>query len=152
VESLLLEITPAGRIARLEITGPDGLLVLHPEADESALHGNVVRASGIEHVALPWSSSHILVAGPSPVTAAVAASGLSVLVGVGEGTTIPAVEVRDDLSVRRATWRVARVGERRWKLLAADGGPRVTVTIDEYGVPADLEAGEAWPMELAASH
>lgn len=148
VQALLLEIAPDGRVSRLEVAGPAGLLVLHPDPDESTLHGNVVRTSGVEHVALPWSPAHVLLVGSSPVTAVVAASRLARDVGVGEGASIPAIEVGEDLSVRRATWRVARVGPRRWWLLAADGGARVAITLDLDGVPTDLGEARSWPMEL----
>jgi hypothetical protein len=86
-------------------------------------------------------------AGASPVTGAVGAVGLAASVGVGEGRSVPAVEVGDGLAVRRATWRAARVGERRWRLLAADGGPSVAVTLDTDGIPVDLDDELAWPLE-----
>jgi hypothetical protein len=112
------------------------------------LHGNVVRPSGIEHVALPWSPGHALLAAASPVTGVVAAAWLSRRIGVGEGDRFPAVEVGDDLAIRRATWRAARVADRRWLLLAADRGVSVTVTLDDDGAPAGLEDAAGWPMEV----
>ena len=112
------------------------------------LHGNVVRPSGIEHVALTWSSGHVLLAAASPITAVVAASRLAQRLGVGEGDRFPAVEVGDDLAIRRATWRAARVADRRWLLLAADRGASVTVTLDDDGAPAGLEDAAGWPMEV----
>jgi hypothetical protein len=147
VQTLLLEVDPAGRVQKLEVAAPAGLLTLHPDAAASILHGNVVRASGVEHVSLPWSVGHALLAGASPITGGVAALALAAAVGPGEGASFPAVEVADDLSVRRATWRAARVGERRWRLLAADGGPSVTVELGPDGVPAGLDDADAWPLE-----
>jgi hypothetical protein len=47
--SLLLELDPDGRFSHLELSTAAGLLTLHPEGD-GTLHGNVVRAGGIEHV------------------------------------------------------------------------------------------------------
>ena len=149
VAGLLLEVGPDGRVARLEVTGPVGLLTLHPDTHQDRLHGNVVRPAGVEHVSLPWSPSHALLVGASPVTAVVAAFVLGDRVGVGEGASFAAVEVGEDLAIRRATWRAARVGERRWLLLAADGGPSVAVTLDNDGAPADLDAAETWPLEPA---
>ncbi len=147
MQDLLLEVDPGGGVLKLEVASPAGLLTLHPDAGGGRLHGNVVRPSGVEHVTLPWSAGHLLMAGGSPVTGVVAALELASLVGVGEGASFPAVEVAEDLSIRRATWRVARVGEQRWLLLAADGGPSVTVTLDEDGTPARLDDAEAWPLE-----
>jgi hypothetical protein len=146
---VLLEVAPDGTLAKLEVAAPDGLLTLHPEPETSILHGNVVRANGIEHVALPWSPAHVLMVGASPVTAAVAAVRLAAWIGVGEGVSVAAVEVGDTLTIRRATWRAARTGERRWRLLAADGGPSVLLVLDEDGAPTGLEEGDGWPLELA---
>jgi len=150
VEALLLETAPGGTVARLELATPAGLLTLHPEATGTMLHGNVVRSTGITHVALPWSNEHVLLAGASPVTGAVAAETLGRRVGVGEGASVPAVDVSDGLEVRPATWRTARVGERRWWLLAADGGPSLVVALDEDGVPDGLDEAAGWPLEVDA--
>jgi hypothetical protein len=147
VHDLLLEVDPEGRVQKLEVASPAGLLTLHPDAGGATLHGNVVRASGVEHVTLPWSRGHLLMAGGSPVTGVVAAGELEDRVGSGEGASFPTVEVAEDLTIRRATWRVARVGERRWLLLAADGGPSVKVTLEADGTPAGLDDAEAWPLE-----
>lgn len=148
VEVLLLEAGLDGRIAKLEMATPAGLLTLHPESATASLHGNVVRRSGIEHVALPWTSSHALLAIASPLTASVAIPILRDRIGVGEGSSFAAVEVGPDLSIRRAIWRAARVGERRWRLLAADGTASVLVELDEHGIPGNLDAPVAWPLEL----
>jgi hypothetical protein len=150
VLATLLEVEPDGVPAKLELASPDGLLTLHPEADGRSLHGNVVRAGGVEHVALPWSERHLLVAGGSPVTAAVAARRLAGVIGVGEGWTVPAVEVQPELRVREATWRVARVAERRWHLVAADGGALITVDLDPLGIPVRLADEARWPLEVAS--
>lgn len=150
VEALLLETAPDGTLVRLELATPAGLLTLHPSENRAELHGNVVRAAGVEHLALPWSAGHALLAGASPMTGAVAAGQLAANVGIGEGTAIPAVEVGEGLAVRRATWRVARVGERRWRLLAADGGASLVVTLDADGIPTALEDEAGWPLEVDA--
>lgn len=130
------------------MASPAGLLTLHPEVGEGMLHGNVVRATGISHVTLPWSPGHVLFAGNSPVTGAVAAARLARDVPAGQGRAIPAVEIAGDLTIRQATWRVARVGERRWRLLAADAGPSVAVTLDDDGIPISLEDASSWPLEI----
>jgi hypothetical protein len=146
----MLEVGPDGVVQKLEAATPAGLLTLHPDTGGSILHGNVVRPTGVEHVTLAWSPDHLLMAGGSPVTGAVSAAVLAGRLAPGEGASFPAVEVADDLTIRRATWRVARVGERRWLLLAADGGPSVRVTLDPDGTPTELEDADAWPLESHA--
>lgn len=148
--SLLVETAPDGRLVRLELATGEGLLTLHPGGDPTRLHGNVVRASGIDHVSLPWSEAHVLLAGASPVTAAIAVAGPAANVGVGEGANVPAVEVGIDLRPRLATWRVARTALRRWRLLALDGGPALLLETDDDGLPTSPD-GEAWPLELPAA-
>ena len=148
VQALLLEAGPDGSLRKIEVASPAGLLTLHPEVGEGTLHGNVVRATGISHVTLPWSTGHVLFAGSSPVTGAVAAARLERDIPVGQGRAVPAVEIAGDLTIRPATWRVARVGERRWRLLAADGGPSVAVTLDDDDVPTDLDDAASWPLEI----
>ena len=143
-----MEIGTDGALRKIEAASPAGLLTLHPEVGEGTLHGNVVRPAGMSHITLPWTARHLLLAGSSPVTGAIAATRLQDTVPAGQGSAIPAVEIADDLTVRQATWRVARVGERRWRLLAADGGPSVAVTLDDDGIPAALDDAETWPLEL----
>jgi hypothetical protein len=144
--SLLVETTPEGRLAKLELATGEGLLTLHPDGDPVRLHGNAVRSSGIDHIALPWSDACVLLAGASPVTASVAIAGPLAGIGVGEGTSVRTVEVGIDLRVRPATWRVARTGDRRWRLLAADGGPSLLLELDGDGIPTSADA-VAWPLE-----
>lgn len=145
--ALLLEVDRRGRPTRLELASPDGLLTLHPEPAHGKLYGNTVTPTGMRHHALPWSDAHLLVVAGSPVTGAVAAAALAHRVGVGEGCSVPAVEVGAALGVRPATWRVARTAERRWRLLAADGGEVITVELDDNGVADGLAGAAAWPLE-----
>ncbi len=148
--AVLLETDPSGRFVRLEAAAPAGLLTLHPDAAGTVLHGNVVRPDGVTHVALPWSPAHLLMLGDSPFTAAVAAGELAARVGAGEGCSLAAVEVDLGLAIRQATWRVARTGERRWRLLAADGGPSVLLVLDDDGVPVLGDDAGTWPLERDA--
>ncbi len=148
--SLLVETAPDGRLLRLELATGEGLLTLHPEGGPVRLHGNVVRASGIDHISLPWSDGHILLAGSSPVTAAIAVAGAVARIGVGEGSNVPAVEVGIELRPRPATWHVAHTAERRWRLLAADGGASLLLETDSDGLPTAAD-GTAWPLEREAA-
>ncbi len=145
--ALLVETTRDGRLAKLELATGEGLLTLHPDGEPVLLHGNVVRAGGVDHVALPWSGTHALLVGASPVTAAVAVLGAAAGVGVGEGSNIPAVEVGIDLRPRPATWHIARTAERRWRLLAADGGTSLLLETDGDGLPTGVDSS-TWPLEL----
>ncbi len=137
-----------GRPQKLELAAPDGLLTVHPAIDETALHGNLVRPNGIEHLVLPWTSRHILLAGTSPITAVVAARDLARDIGVGEGATVPAIAIGRRLSVRAAMVRVARVDRLRWHLVVADGSALTTIVMDEAGTPTNLDDGREWPLEL----
>jgi hypothetical protein len=142
---LLLETRPDGRLGKLELGTAAGLLTLHP--DGSALHGNVVRPDGVEHLSLPWTEDVILLVAGTPTTAAAAARTLGERVGVGQGCTIGGVSVDVRLVVRAATFRVARVGPRGWWFVTADTGERTGVTLDRDGVPLLVDA-EDWPLEL----
>jgi len=146
--ALLLEIDPSGCFAHLEASSPAGMLTLHPEAGQATLHGNVVRASGLEHVTLPWSPRHILMLGASPVTAVVAAAQLAGRLGMGEGMSVPAVDIGETLAPRSATWRAARLAAASWRLLAADGAYSLAIALDDDGAPAGLASAQTWPMEL----
>jgi hypothetical protein len=144
--SLLVEAAPDGRLLKLELATGEGLLTLHPDGHPVRLHGNVVRAAGVEHIALSWSVAHVLLAGASPVTAAVAVDGPLARIGVGEGLNVPAVEVGIDLHPRAATWHVAHTAANRWRLLAADGGRSLVLETDASGLPSAAD-GVSWPLE-----
>ena len=101
---LLVETAPDGRLGRLELSTADGLLSLHIEGD--TLHGNVVRPTGMEHIALPWSDGDLLLVVGTPATAAAAARMLGDRIGIGQGQTVSGVSVDVHLGVRRATFRV----------------------------------------------
>ena len=142
---LLLETGPDGRPGKLELATAAGLLTLHP--DGSTLHGNVVRPGGIDHVALPWADDHLLLVVGMPTTAAAAARTLTERVGIGQGHTIAGISIDIALTVRPATFRVARVGPRGWWFVTADSGQQTGVTLDLDGI-AILEAAESWALEL----
>jgi hypothetical protein len=145
VGALLLETLPDGTVTKLELTTAAGLLTVHPEG--STLHGNVARPGGMEHVALPWSAGHVLIVVGTPATAAAAACVLEPRIGVGEGHTVPGASIGSGLAVTPATFRVARVADRRWHMLDAGSGARLTVDLDADGV-AILAGAVSWPLEL----
>jgi hypothetical protein len=113
----LVELDVEGRLARLELASSDGLLTLHPSADRSELHGNVVTPSGVRHLAFPADRT---------TDVAIASDGFAcALLGVGEGTC---VWIRSGLSVE--------ANDRRPPRLA----------LDYRGVPA-LAGATQWPLE-----
>ena len=146
---LLAESGPDGELTKLELATAAGLLTLHPEG--SALHGNVVRPTGVEHVTMPWRDGALLLVAGSPATAGLAARQLTTRIGVAEGRTVVGVSVGIDLRVVPATFRVARVAERSWRFVAADTGVVVAVDLDEHGI-AILPAAETWPLEPEHEH
>jgi len=149
-EVLLVETDPFGALARLEMTTAAGVLTLHPAGSPLRLHGNIVRADGVAPISLAWSTAHALFAAASPITAAVAAAGLAAVAGVGEGRTIPAVEIGPGLVVREATWRIAHTSAARWRMLAADGGPSLLLVLDADGMPTG-DGAASWPLEESAA-
>jgi hypothetical protein len=144
--SLLLEVTVDGRLSRLEMTTAAGLLTLHPERDESAMHGNVVTPSGIRHLAYPWSPDHELFVVASLAWAAVALGRLARTVAVGATIEREVLRIDDALEPWPERWRVSRTGEREWQLAAIDGEEQRTVTFDGTGRPVLPDAVE-WPLE-----
>jgi hypothetical protein len=50
----LIELDPAGRFSRLELSSRVGLLTLHPDPDGRSIHGNVVTAEGVRPLAFAW--------------------------------------------------------------------------------------------------
>jgi hypothetical protein len=142
----LLETTKADRLSRLEIAAAAGLLTLHPEPDESALHGNLVSADGVRHLALPWSPDHELLLLRSPASATVTLRRLAARIEIGASLTVDVVRVDDRLDPRPATWTFARVADGEWRLRSADGGDERALSLDPSGRPVLAEAIE-WPLE-----
>ena len=142
--ALLLEVGLDGRPARLEVASAAGLLTLHPEADGS-LHGNVVTAAGVRHLALTWGPGQELEVAGLPIANAVSARRLASSVGVGEGITVPVVAVSPELEVREGTRGYVRVGGATWRI-EGDGEPR-TLGLDDLGLPIGLDDTGEWPLE-----
>ncbi len=143
--AILIETGVDRRLTRLEIEAPAGLLTLHPDGGESALHGNVVTPGGIRHLTFDWSPDHELVVLPVAFSGAPIAWRLAAAIEVGEGSDIRAVVVDDGLEVRTEDVRVDRVGAWRWTVTWGAG--RETIEVDEDGLPAGLGDAEAWPLE-----
>lgn len=160
VRSLLLEVSPAGRPTRLELTTLEGLLTLHPEPDESAIHGNVVGSSGVRPLALPWSPDDELWIVGSAAATAVTLARLAGIAGVGETVTVRSLRLDDGLVPRQMERRIERRGERAWRLsvvgaagATAAGGPEdpsaeaaADVELDTWGRVV-LDGAVEWPLE-----
>jgi hypothetical protein len=122
--SLLLETSPDGRFAHLELSTAAGLLTLHPEAD-GTLHGNAVGIDGVAHVrGLPWPHGSVMLVEGSIVAAAAAAGAAT---GAG---AVRATLVRRDLSIV----------EEAVDALSLSG------PLDADGLP-ELEGGTSWSLE-----
>ena len=142
----LLETTTTDRLSRLEVAGAPGLLTLHPEPDESMLHGNLVGPGGVRHIALPWSPDHELLLLRSPASATVTLRRLSALVEIGASRTIHVVRIDDRLDPRPETWTFERTAEREWRLRSADAGDARILSVDDTARPILTDAVE-WPLE-----
>jgi hypothetical protein len=146
VRSLLLEVSAAGRPTRLEMTTSAGLLTLHPEPDESKLHGNIVEADGITHLSFPWSAEHELLILGSPASATITLRRLTQALVVGATRTLEVLRIDDELDPRPARWGVERIARHAWHLREIGGSEERRLTLDDEGRPL-LTDGVSWPLE-----
>jgi hypothetical protein len=145
--SLLLETSPDGRPTRLEMTTLAGLLTLHPEPDESAMHGNVVGPDGVRHLALPWGAEHQLFVVASPATATIAVRRLARTLVSGATVELDVLWIDDALEPWGTRWRVERIGTHSWHLAGVDGSDERRMTVHDDGRPILLDEA-SWPLEL----
>jgi hypothetical protein len=146
VRSVLLEVSTDGRATRLEVTTRAGMLTLHPEPDDSALHGNVVSGEGVRHLAFAWSSDHVLLLLGSIAVATVELARLAAKVEVGSSTEFDVLRINDALDPRPARWSFERTGASEWLLRSPDGQEERRVRLDPSGRPILPEAAD-WPLE-----
>jgi len=90
---LLLEVDSAGRWTRLELASAGGILTLHPEPDDTAVHGNVVTERGVVPLVFGWSPGHCLVVAGEPVAAVALGRGRA------DASPAPGLHVTADLAV-----------------------------------------------------
>jgi len=145
--SVVLEVSQAGRVTRLEVTTRNGMLTLHPEPDESGMHGNVVSTDGVRHLAFPWSPSHVLLLLGSIASATVELARLAAKLEVGGTTELDVLRIDDALQPTPARWRVARLDVVDWQLGSLDGAESRHVQLDPNGRPMLPEAAD-WPLEV----
>jgi hypothetical protein len=146
VRSLLLEVSGTGRPTRLEVTTRAGLLTLHPEPDESAMHGNMVGGEEVRHLVFGWSPEHELLVLESPASATITLRRLADRMVVGARRTVDVLVIDDALDPLPSRWSFERIARHGWHLRDADGEIERRLTLDEDGRPV---LGEAitWPLE-----
>ncbi|MGH2475663.1 MAG: hypothetical protein ACRDIL_10395 [Candidatus Limnocylindrales bacterium] len=146
VRSVLLEVSSAGRMTRLEVTTVGGLLTLHPDPDESAIHGNVVGPDGVRHLAFGWSPDHDLLLVGSPASAGVALRRQARTVDVGASAWLELLRIDDALDPRPVRWSFTRTSSTAWHLRSEDGSDERRWTLDADGDP-ELPDAVIWPLE-----
>jgi hypothetical protein len=146
VRAVVLEVSTAGRETRLEVTTRVGMLTLHPEPDQTAMHGNVVSEAEVRHLTFPWSPDHVLLLLGSIASATVGLGWLADEVEVGASTERDVLRIDDALDPIPARWRFAHEGTRTWRLQALDGDEERHVELDPDGRPILADAAD-WPLE-----
>ncbi len=144
---LLFEVGSDGRPTRLELASAAGMLTLHPDADGSELHGNVVRRDGVDHLAFGWGPEHDLLAAGLPPLLAVVGRRVAHALPIGEGSVRRAVVVDEGLACAEVEYRLQRLGPGAWRAVLPAGGA-LDVVIDADGLPAGAGAEAGWPLEL----
>jgi len=156
VSALLLETDADGRLSRLESASAAGLLTLHPGSDGASLHGNVVEDRGIDHIAVGWSSEHVVLSFDEPILIAACLRRLAGEAAIDLSRHVP-VQYVDSVSM--AVWPgevvVQRLADGAWRLVDPAGGPdsgrtvERTVRLDGDGL-VELPGAEvvSWPLEL----
>ena len=160
LSDILLEVGHDGRPKRLEIATTAGQLTLHPEADETSAHGNVVTPAGVRHLAFPWSPGHWFESRQGPIVAAAMCRALAAEVAVAGTRLVPGLHVDDQLRVWQGQRLVRRLTATRWLIEEADRSGW-ELSLDSDGLPI-LQAGDArdrlstaaptWPLELGVDN
>jgi hypothetical protein len=150
--TVLLEVDPAGRPSRLELTTPVGLLTLHPSADQREIHGNVVTSTGegVRPLGFAWGAEHDLEVVGRPLATAVGLWRRSAILPVGDVTDVDVLAIGPALDVVPGQRRFERLSETRWRVTPSGAGggsgPSFELEIDADGLPV---AGIRWPLEVA---
>jgi hypothetical protein len=113
----LIELDPAARFSRLELSSRGGLLTLHPERDSRSIHGNVVTPEGVRPLAFPWRREAAVELAADAFATAILAT------GEGSGSLV----IRPSLGV-------------------VEGSGSGRLPLDDRGVPRLSNASE-WSLE-----
>ena len=143
----LLEVDLAGRPARLELTTPEGMLTLHPSADQAAMHGNIVQSDGWGVKALPlgWDPERELDIVGRPLALGIGLHRRRASVPVGATIEIDVVVIGPGLSIHTTKRRVERQSETAWRVQALSSEePDRLFRLDTDGLP---QGGVRWPLE-----
>jgi len=145
--AVLLEVDLAGRPARLELTTPEGLLTLHPSADGTQLHGNIVRSGGwgVKPLTLRWDPECEIDVVGRPLAIAVGLHRRREQTPVGDTIEIGVIAIGPDLGLTTTMRRIRREGVGAWRILPRVGFLETQIEIDLDGLPA---AGSNWPLEV----
>ena len=142
--SLLLETDGQGAWQRLEISGAEGLLTLHPEGDGS-VHGNIASRTGVRHISLGKLKPPRVDVPGSLVVEAALCWGLARQMRLGESRVVTVASVAEPVSVALAEITVERRTTATWEL--RDGDRRRLVELDETGLPVAHVGAEHWALE-----
>jgi hypothetical protein len=145
--AVTIETGHAGQWLRLEVAAANGLLSLHPARDGS-VHGNVVSATGVRHVALGVVQPPLVDVRDSLIGEMALCRALERLVAAGEGSTVKVVHVSSALEVAIVELQVLRGNARAWDLTDADGTR--TVSMGDLGAPTPGDSGARWPLETGS--
>jgi hypothetical protein len=142
----LMELDTDGRLTKVELASPVGLLTLHPEASDTELHGNVATCEGMRHLRLRWSPTAQLIVEGAPLVAAAAAHRLARSVEPGGQRDLSVVVVEPAYTLREARAQVIRENEHRWRIDVVPR-PHVRLAVDDDGLPVGLTDEASWPLE-----
>lgn len=143
--SLLLEVAPAGRVTRVELVTPAGMLTLHPEPGERAIHGNVVGVDGsVRPLAFEWGPDHEIDVSGRPVATWVGLHRRRDTVAVGEVVSIQVLAIDPGLQVTMARRSVTRLDRERWLVASGPAAPAIELRLDADGLPSAEVVG---PLE-----
>lgn len=135
-DTLLLEVGPAGRIARVEMVTPAGMLTLHPGPGGRAIHGNVVGVDGsVRPLAFEWSPDHEIEVRDRPVAIWVSLHRRRASMAVGEVVSIPVLAVDQALCVTVAQRSATRLDRACWLVASGPVEQAIEVRLDADGVP-----------------
>lgn len=144
--ALLLEVDRTGRPTRLELTTPDGLLTLHPSADGTQLHGNIVRSNGygVLPLTLRWDPQREIDVVGRPLAISVGLHRRRERTPRGATIEVDVVAIGPRLEITTTKRRIERLGEGAWRVLPMIGVEERLIGIDEDGLPG---SGSSWPLE-----
>jgi hypothetical protein len=151
VSALTMETAPDDRLGRLELATDRGMLTAHPDALGTALHGNVVTASGVRHLTLAWSPEHVLLVDDEPLALEAVVPHLAEAARRAVSASVDRPVVRLDRRLEPETGRLLVEIEPNGSIVSRDSltGESVRLAGPPSGRPlAELAEPGVWPLEL----